>query len=124
MQSKKQPFLLRQENFERMRRHPLVADSEGMVTAASASTPLLAPPSLRETSVTFGGSSVAGTAFGSASASVAATDATAAAADQVEARYVRRRMRENPMWSLDRGSGRNDADRKAFRKASLLSTGM
>jgi hypothetical protein len=41
-----------------------------------------------------------------------------------EAVYVRRRMRENPMWSLDRGSGRNDADRVAFRKASLLSTGM
>jgi len=104
-----------------MRRAPSAADSEAMATAASTTAPLLDPPAHRErsgVSVTFC-SSVAG-----ASAAAASASATEAAAVRAEARYVRRRMAENPMWSLDRGSGRNDADRVAFRKASLLSTGM
>jgi hypothetical protein len=78
--------------------------------------------SLREPSVTFGGGAAAATM--AAAAGAGGSSAPPPSADELEMRYVRRRMRENPMWSLDRGSGRNDADRVAFRKASLLSLGM
>lgn len=98
---------------------------------SSATTPLITPrpsmASLREPSVTFGGVSSGGGGGGSggtpSSSHPHPPPPPSTAADD-EAYYVRRRMRENPMWSLDRGSGRNDADRLAFRKASLLSTGM
>jgi hypothetical protein len=95
---------------------------------ATPTTPLLTPrPSLaslpRELSVTFGG--VPGGGGGAPGAQpTPPPSAPPPSTAELEALYVRRRMRENPMWSLDRGSGRNDADRVAFRKASLLSTGM
>jgi hypothetical protein len=97
-------------------------DSEGGGDDKTA--PLLTPrpsmASLREPSVTFAEASAAA----AAGASGASPPPPRATADELEMRYVRRRMRENPMWSLDRGSGRNDADRLAFRKASLLSLGV
>jgi hypothetical protein len=80
--------------------------------------------SLREPSVTFGGVAVSGGGVGVGTPSSSHPPPPPSTAADDEAYYVRRRMRENPMWSLDRGSGRNDADRVAFRKASLLSTGM
>jgi hypothetical protein len=103
----------------------------------SASTPLLSPrpsvaSSLRESSVTFGGGGAlaasAGNGAGGGSALggglVGSPSGGGGADGDEQARWLRRRMGENPMWSLDRGTGRNDADRVAFRKASLLSTGM
>lgn len=40
-----------------------------------------------------------------------------------EARYVQRRIRDNPMWTLDHGTGFYASERVNKRKASLLGTG-
>lgn len=38
-------------------------------------------------------------------------------------KYVQRKIRDNPMWTLDRGSGWYQSERKAKKKASLLGSG-
>uniref|UniRef100_A0A383WNJ7 Inward rectifier potassium channel C-terminal domain-containing protein n=1 Tax=Tetradesmus obliquus TaxID=3088 RepID=A0A383WNJ7_TETOB len=40
-----------------------------------------------------------------------------------EHRYVLRRVRDNPMWTLDRGTGFYDMERRTKKKASLLGSG-
>jgi hypothetical protein len=40
-----------------------------------------------------------------------------------EQRYVQRRIRDNPMWTLDRGTGFYAEERVHKKKASLLGTG-
>lgn len=37
--------------------------------------------------------------------------------------YVRRRIQQNPMWTVDRGTGYYSMEREAKKKASLLSSG-
>jgi hypothetical protein len=37
--------------------------------------------------------------------------------------YVRRRIQQNPMWTVDRGTGYYSLEREAKKKASLLSSG-
>jgi hypothetical protein len=36
---------------------------------------------------------------------------------------VRRRIQQNPMWTVDRGTGYYSMEREAKKKASLLSSG-
>eukprot|EP00879_Flechtneria_rotunda_P009517 GHRR01009961.1.p1 GENE.GHRR01009961.1~~GHRR01009961.1.p1 ORF type:complete len:908 (+),score=299.94 GHRR01009961.1:108-2726(+) len=40
-----------------------------------------------------------------------------------EQRYISRRIRDNPMWTLDRGTGYHQQERLNKKKASLLGTG-
>ena len=40
-----------------------------------------------------------------------------------EQRYVTRRIRDNPMWTLDRGTGFYQQERLSKKKASLLGSG-
>lgn len=40
-----------------------------------------------------------------------------------EARYIQRRIRDNPMWTLDRGTGFYVQERISKKKASLLGSG-
>lgn len=40
-----------------------------------------------------------------------------------EHRYIQRRIRDNPMWTLDRGTGFYVQERISKKKASLLGSG-
>jgi hypothetical protein len=40
-----------------------------------------------------------------------------------EERYVRKRIAQNPMWTVDRGTGWYSQEREAKKKASLLGSG-
>jgi hypothetical protein len=40
-----------------------------------------------------------------------------------EHRYIQRRIRDNPMWTLDRGTGFYVQERLNKKKASLLGSG-
>lgn len=55
-------------------------------------------------------------------ASFPASEASTSLANE-EHRYVLRRVRDNPMWTLDRGTGFYDMERRAKKKASLLGSG-
>jgi hypothetical protein len=55
-------------------------------------------------------------------ASCPASEASATLANE-EQRYVLRRVRDNPMWTLDRGTGFYDLERRTKKKASLLGSG-
>jgi hypothetical protein len=55
-------------------------------------------------------------------ASCPASEASTTLANE-EQRYVLRRIRDNPMWTLDRGTGFYDLERRTKKKASLLGSG-
>eukprot|EP00882_Tetradesmus_deserticola_P020660 GHRQ01022322.1.p2 GENE.GHRQ01022322.1~~GHRQ01022322.1.p2 ORF type:complete len:161 (+),score=68.69 GHRQ01022322.1:755-1237(+) len=54
--------------------------------------------------------------------STPASEASTTLANE-EQRYVQRRVRDNPMWTLDRGAGFYDQERRTKKKASLLGSG-
>eukprot|EP00882_Tetradesmus_deserticola_P015111 GHRQ01016088.1.p1 GENE.GHRQ01016088.1~~GHRQ01016088.1.p1 ORF type:complete len:387 (+),score=150.80 GHRQ01016088.1:751-1911(+) len=54
--------------------------------------------------------------------STPASEASTTLANE-EQRYVQRRVRDNPMWTLDRGTGFYDQERRTKKKASLLGSG-